>query len=64
MRNCSPRSRRLQRETNVHFERAYRLVIKSLGTPVRAMRLHAHEMTRAAQAATRAIEQQLLEDVL
>lgn len=51
---------RMQRETNTHFERAYRLFIKSLGTPEREMRAHVQEMTSATQSASRAIESRSL----
>jgi DNA-binding MarR family transcriptional regulator len=52
--------RRIQRETNVHFERAYRLFIESLGVPEREMRAHVQKMTAAAQSASRTIESGLL----
>lgn len=55
---------RMQRETNVHFERAYRLFIKSLGSPEQEMRAHIQQMTRAVHTATMTIEKQLLEDVV
>jgi hypothetical protein len=54
----------MQRETNVHFERAYRLFIKSLGSPEQEMRAHIQQMTRAVHTATMTIEKQLLEDVV
>jgi DNA-binding MarR family transcriptional regulator len=52
--------RRIQRETNIHFERAYRLFIKSLGTPEREMRAYVQEMTGAAKSATETITRSLL----
>lgn len=51
---------RMQRETNVHFEHAYRLFIKSLGRPEREMRAHIQEMTAASQATTETITRSLL----
>lgn len=56
--------RRIQREANVHFERAYRLFIKSLETSEREMRGHVQEMTAASRSATVTIERQLLKDVV
>jgi DNA-binding MarR family transcriptional regulator len=56
--------RRIQRETNVHFERAYRLFIKSLGSSEQEMRVHVQQMTRATQTATATIEKQLLKVVV
>lgn len=55
---------RMQRDTNAHFERAYRLFIRSLATPEREMRLHVQEMTAAARSTTMAIEKQLVKDVI
>ena len=55
--------RRIQRETNVQFERAYRLFVKSLGTPEREMRAYVQEMTAAARSATVTIERSLLQGV-
>lgn len=56
--------RRIQQETNVHFERAYRLFIESLRTPEREMRGYVQEMAEAARSATRTIEKQVLKDVV
>ncbi len=51
---------RVQRETNVHFERAYRLFIKALGKPEREMRAYVQEMIGATQSASQTIESRLL----
>ena len=55
---------RMQGETNVHLERAYRLFIKSLETSEQEMRAHVQQMTRAVETATVTIEKQLLKDVV
>ena len=55
---------RVQRETNAHFESAYRLFIKSLETPERQLRSYVQEMTAAVRSATLTIEKQLLDDVV
>lgn len=55
---------RMQLETNIHFERAYRRFIKSLGSSEQEMRAHVQLMTRAVQAATMTIVKQLLKDVV
>ena len=55
--------RRMQQETNVHFEQAYRLFVESLATPERQLRTHVQEMTAAARKATVAIERSLLRGV-
>jgi len=55
--------RRIQRETSVHFERAYSMFIKSLRTPEREMRAHVQEMTAATRSATMTIERSLLQGV-
>ncbi|HKY49499.1 MAG TPA: hypothetical protein VJQ79_16125 [Acidimicrobiia bacterium] len=52
--------RRMQQETNVHFEQAYRLFVESLRTPERQLRTHVQEMTAAARTATVAVERQML----
>ena len=49
-----------QRETNVYFERAYRLFIKGLGRSEREMRAHVQQMTEAVHTAAAAIERELL----
>ena len=51
--------RRVQRETNVHFERAYRLFIKGLGRSEREMRAYVQQMTEAVLAAAATIEREL-----
>ncbi len=55
---------RMQRETNVHFERAYRLFINALDGTERAMRSHVQEMIEAVRSATATIEKQLLKDAV
>jgi len=51
--------RRVQRETNVYFERAYRLFIKGLGKSEREMRAYVQQMTEAVLAAAATIEREL-----
>jgi DNA-binding MarR family transcriptional regulator len=51
---------KMQRETNVHFERAYRLFTKGLGIPEREMRRYVQQMIEAAQSATVTIDRELL----
>ena len=51
----------LQRDTNVYFERVYRLFIKGLGRSEREMRTYVQQMTQATRTATATIERQLLE---
>ena len=53
----------LQRETNVYFERAYRLFIKGLGKSEREMRTYVQQMTQAVHNATAAIERELLKGI-
>lgn len=51
---------RVQRETNVYFERAYRLFIKGLGKSEREMRTYVRQMIGAVQYAAAAIEREVL----
>ena len=51
----------LQRETNVYFERAYRLFIKGLRRSEREMRTYVQQMTEAVRNAAAAIEREMLE---
>ena len=50
---------RMQRETNVYFERAYRLFIKGLGRSEREMRAQVQQMTEAVLSAAATIEREL-----
>jgi DNA-binding MarR family transcriptional regulator len=51
--------RRVQRETNVYFERAYRLFVKGLTRPEREMRAYVQQMTEAVLAAAATVEREL-----
>ena len=50
---------RVQRETHVYFERAYRLFVRGLGKPEREMRSYVQQMTEAVLSAAAAIEREL-----
>ena len=50
---------RVQRETHVYFDRAYRLFIKGLGRSEREMRTYVQQLTEAVLTAAAAIEREL-----